>query len=329
MMQTHDGKEMAEEEMENDEAASAKPDGAHTRQDLDWAWHMITKQHSLRTQANALAQQNREESRPVRGLRRTEQGNNAAQITAAVDSVDASTQLGSDAGERAESADNEASEANDNTSGDRNDVRVDEETNDAAEGAGDTSDSDCDANATDGDFDEDDGFRHVDDVADEIHADSAASHKRDYYSVLYDTVERVDRAEASNHDEDEEDVEDHLDYDSRNEDEGEAAGEQFYRPGSVPHADSGDDLESPFRDEPQHNPSSINLARPPTKRIESESQAVSSQATTALHLSDSTRPILRRATESQPQVRHSSCQKLLRKRGAESQYGATDKRTRR
>jgi hypothetical protein len=43
MMRTHDRKEMAEEEMDNDEAVSAKPDGAHTRQDLDWAWHTITK----------------------------------------------------------------------------------------------------------------------------------------------------------------------------------------------------------------------------------------------------------------------------------------------
>jgi hypothetical protein len=65
MMQTHDRNKMAEEEMKNDGAASAKPDRAHTRQDLDWAWHMITKQHSLQTQANALAQQNREESMPV------------------------------------------------------------------------------------------------------------------------------------------------------------------------------------------------------------------------------------------------------------------------
>ncbi len=129
---------MAEEEMENDKAASAKPDGAHTRQDLDWAWHIITKQHSLQTQANALAQQHREESRPFRGLWQTEQGNNAAQNTAAVDSVDASTQLGNDAGERAEGADNEASEVNDNTSSDRNEVRVDEKTNDAIGGAGDT-----------------------------------------------------------------------------------------------------------------------------------------------------------------------------------------------
>jgi hypothetical protein len=46
--------------------------------------------------------------------------------------------------------------------------------------------------------------------------------------VPYDTVERADRAEASNLDEDKGDVEDHLDYDSHNEDEGEAAGEQFY-----------------------------------------------------------------------------------------------------
>ncbi len=42
MMRTHDRKDMAVEEMENDEVASAKPDGAHTRQDPDWVWHMIT-----------------------------------------------------------------------------------------------------------------------------------------------------------------------------------------------------------------------------------------------------------------------------------------------
>jgi hypothetical protein len=58
MMQTHDRKETAVKEMENDKAASAKPDGAHTRQDLDWAWHTTTKQHPLRTQANSLAKQN-------------------------------------------------------------------------------------------------------------------------------------------------------------------------------------------------------------------------------------------------------------------------------
>ncbi len=145
--------------------------------------------------------------------------------------------------------------------------------------------------------------------------------------MLYDTVDRADRAEASKHVEDEEDVEDHLDYVSCNEDEGEAVGEQFYRPGSVLHADSGDDLESSFRNEPQHNPSSINLARPPIKRTESESPAVSSQATTALHLSHITRPILWRATESEPPVQCSGRQKLLRKRRAESQYGGTDKCT--
>ncbi len=33
MMRTYDRKEMAVEEMENDEAAGAKPDGAHMRQD--------------------------------------------------------------------------------------------------------------------------------------------------------------------------------------------------------------------------------------------------------------------------------------------------------
>jgi hypothetical protein len=43
--------------------------------------------------------------------------------------------------------------------------------------------------------------------------------------VLYDTVEKADRAEASNLNEDKEDVKDHLDYDSCNEDEGEAAAE--------------------------------------------------------------------------------------------------------
>jgi hypothetical protein len=127
-------------------------------------------------------------------------------------------------------------------------------------------------------------------------------------------VERADRVEASNLDEDEEDVEDHLDYDFRNEDDGEAAGEQFYRPGCVPHADFGnDDLENLFCNEPQHNTSSINFAKLPRKRIESKSPAISSQATTALHLFHSTRPILRQATESQPQVQYSSRQKLLRK----------------
>jgi hypothetical protein len=107
--------------------------------------------------------------------------------------------------------------------------------------------------------------------------------------VLYDTVERADRAEASNLDEDQEDMEDHLDYDSRNEDEGEAAREQFYRPGSVPHANSGDDPESLSCNEPQYNTSSINLARALMKRIESESLTVSSQATTAYYLSHSIR----------------------------------------
>lgn len=43
MMQTHIRKEMIEEDKENDEEASAKPDGAYTQQDLDWAWHTINE----------------------------------------------------------------------------------------------------------------------------------------------------------------------------------------------------------------------------------------------------------------------------------------------
>ncbi len=41
-MQTHDRYEMTEQEMENDEAASAKPERAYTQQNFDWAWHTIT-----------------------------------------------------------------------------------------------------------------------------------------------------------------------------------------------------------------------------------------------------------------------------------------------
>jgi hypothetical protein len=52
-----------------------------------------------------------------------------------------------------------------------------------------------------------------------------------------------------------------LDYESRNEGDGEAACEQLYQPGSIPHADySDDDLENYFCDELQHNTSSINFA---------------------------------------------------------------------
>jgi hypothetical protein len=73
---------------------------------------------------------------------------------------------------------------------------------------------------------------------------------------------------------------DHLDYDSYHVDEREAAGEQFYQPGSITHANSGDNLESFSCEELQQHMSSINPATSPIKRIKSESPAVSSQAIT-------------------------------------------------
>ncbi len=142
-------------------------------------------------------------------------------------------------------------------------------------------------------------------------------------------VKRADGAEASNLDDDKEDVEDDLDFDSCNEDAGEAAGEQLYWTGSVPYADSGDDVESLSLNELQQSTTSINLAKSPTKRIDSESLAIFSQATTALNLSHSTCSIFQRDTESQSKLWHLILQKLLKKRGAESQYDKTDKRTRR
>jgi hypothetical protein len=58
--------------------------------------------------------------------------------------------------------------------------------------------SDGDTDATDDDLNEDNEFWHMDDVANEIHTDGAVSHKYNCYSVLYDTIERANRAEASN-----------------------------------------------------------------------------------------------------------------------------------
>jgi hypothetical protein len=61
--------------------------------------------------------------------------------------------------------------------------------------------------------------------------------------VLHNVVEIAYRAEASYQDKVEEEVEDHLTFDSWNKDEGEAARERIYLPGSVLHAYSGDDLD--------------------------------------------------------------------------------------
>ncbi len=191
-------KATAEEDMENDKAASVKPDGAHTHQDLDWAWHMITEQYSLLTQANAPAQQNQEGGTPVQCLRRTKWTSNAARDTAAADFLDASSQPDSDASERAKSGQDQAGKANDNTSGNISNGRVDVNINDTAEYADDMPNSDGDTDATDDDLNEDNEFWHMDDVANEIHTDGAVSHKYNCYSVLYDTIERANRAEASN-----------------------------------------------------------------------------------------------------------------------------------
>jgi hypothetical protein len=91
---------------------------------------------------------------------------------------------------------------------------------------GNTFDSNCAINTTNGYLDEDDRFPHVDDVANETHANGAASHKHDHYSGQYDRVEGAYRMEARNPDED--NVEDQLNSDSRNKDKCEATGEQFY-----------------------------------------------------------------------------------------------------
>ncbi len=168
---------------------------------------------------------------------------------------------------------------------------------DYTEYAGDTLDGDCDVNITDGNLDEDDDFLHVDNVADEIIAECVVSYKQDYYSVPYNTIEKADSAQASNLDNKEEE-DDYLGYDSYSEYDGEAAGEQFYWPGSIPHANSGNILESFSYEEPQHHTSSINSATSPTKRIKSESPAVSSQAMMALYLFHSTCSSLQCGTES-------------------------------
>jgi hypothetical protein len=46
-VRTHERKEMAEEVMKNDKAASKNPDRAFTWQYLDCAWHTLNEQHSL------------------------------------------------------------------------------------------------------------------------------------------------------------------------------------------------------------------------------------------------------------------------------------------
>ncbi len=115
-----------------------------------------------------------------------------------------------------------------------------------------------------------------------------------------------------------------MDYDSCNKDKRELAMEQFYRPGSILNANTVDNHESLSCNELQPNTSLIKLAKSLTKQIECYSPAVSSHAMTVLHLSHSTCSFLQQNTESQPQVRHSSCQKLLRKRKAESQYRGAD-----
>jgi hypothetical protein len=43
---------MAEDNMENNELASGKPDGAHTQQNRGRAWHTQNEWHLLQTQAN-------------------------------------------------------------------------------------------------------------------------------------------------------------------------------------------------------------------------------------------------------------------------------------
>jgi hypothetical protein len=57
---------MVEEEIKNDGAAGAKPEGAHTRQGLDWAWHTITEYNLLLMQANALAHKIKKAEGPLR-----------------------------------------------------------------------------------------------------------------------------------------------------------------------------------------------------------------------------------------------------------------------
>jgi hypothetical protein len=42
-------------------------------------------------------------------------------------------------------------------------------------------DGNCDVNATDSNLDKDNGFQHVDNVADAIYSNGAVSHKYNYY----------------------------------------------------------------------------------------------------------------------------------------------------
>ncbi len=92
--------------------------------------------------------------------------------------------------------------ANVNASGDISDRRMDNENNDAAEGASKVSDGNFNMNATDGNQDTDQRFWHIDNVAGKIHTDSEASCKCNYYMALYNTVERTKRVKASNFNED-------------------------------------------------------------------------------------------------------------------------------
>jgi hypothetical protein len=69
--------------------------------------------------------------------------------------------------------------------------------------------------------------------------------------VLYNTVERADKARAGNFNEQVEEVVYHSDFVSCDDDERVVAGEQFYQPGSFLHANSGDDFESFSCKEPQ------------------------------------------------------------------------------